>query len=94
MRENDPEYREFMGEEALSILYPEGFDFASTYQECGYSFLSDETIQYATGLWNQIKISSGLPMEIVISAGFIVLSLSVLGIAYMIRSYKRKQLYK
>jgi len=91
---NDPEYREYMGEEAMSILYPEDFDFAATYQNCSYSNLSDETIQYATNLWNQIKISSGLPMGIVITAGVIVLMISVLGVAYMIRSYKRKQLYQ
>ena len=91
---NDPNYQEHMGEEAMSILYPDDFDFATTYQNCSYSNLSDETIQYATNLWNQIKISSGLPMGIVATAGIIVLTISVLGIAHMVRSYKRKQLYK
>jgi len=91
---NDPDYREYMGEEAMSILYPENFDFSTTYQLCGFSNLTDDTIQYATNLWNQIKISSGLPMGIIVTAGVIVAVLSVLGVAYIIRSYKRKQLYK
>ncbi len=91
---NDPDYCEYMGDEAMSILYPEDFDFATTYQDCSYSNISDDTIQYATNLWNQIKISSGLPMGIVVTAGVIVLALSVLGVIYMVRSYKRKQLYK
>lgn len=91
---NDPEYREYMGEEAMNILYPQDFDFASTYQNCSYSYLPDDTIRYATDLWNQIKISSGLPMGIIVTAGMIVLSLSILGVVYMIRTYKRKQLYK
>jgi spermidine/putrescine transport system substrate-binding protein len=91
---NDPGYREYMGEEAMSILYPEDFDFSSVYNKCGYSSLSDETITYATNLWNHLKISSGLPMEIVITAFAIVLALSVLGISYFIKVQKRKKLYR
>ncbi len=51
------EYREGMGEEAIAVLYPEGYNFAESYQKYAFRNLPNETLDYMTSLWEEIKIS-------------------------------------
>lgn len=51
-------YKEDMGEEAIEILYPEGFDFAEKYDANCYKDLDKKTKDYLNSLWNKLTISS------------------------------------
>lgn len=53
---NSKEYREEMGEEALAVLYPEGYDFAKAYAEYSFKNLSQSTLDYMTKLWEDYLI--------------------------------------
>lgn len=54
---NSAEYKEEMGEEALAVLYPEGYDFASAYEKYAFRNLDTETLDYMTSLWEDYLIS-------------------------------------
>lgn len=45
-----------MGDEALAVLYPEGYDFAKAYAEYSFKNLSQPTLDYLTGLWEDYII--------------------------------------
>lgn len=53
-----PAYAEDMGEEAMQILYPEGFDFAEKYDANCFKDLDVKTKSYLNELWNRLTISS------------------------------------
>lgn len=53
---NSEKYREEMGDEALAVLYPEGYDFAKAYAEYSFKNLSQPTLDYLTGLWEDYII--------------------------------------
>ncbi len=54
---NNETYKEDMGEEAIQILYPEGFDFADKYDANCYKDLDKRTKDYLNSLWNKLTIS-------------------------------------
>lgn len=53
----DAEYIEEMGEEAMSVLYPEMDNFAELYNKYAYRNLDAETLGYINSLWEKVKIS-------------------------------------
>jgi putative two-component system response regulator len=55
---NNETYIEDMGEEAIEILYPEGFDFAQKYDANCYKDLDKTTKEYLNKLWNRLTITS------------------------------------
>ncbi len=54
---NNEEYKEEMGEEALKVLYPEGYDFAAAYEKYAFRNLTPEILDYMTSLWEDYLIS-------------------------------------
>lgn len=50
-------YQEDMGEEAMAILYPEGEDFATAYNQLAYRNLSNDMLDYVNTLWENLKIN-------------------------------------
>ncbi|MBE6545989.1 MAG: extracellular solute-binding protein [Ruminococcaceae bacterium] len=54
---NDEEYKEDMGEEAYQILYPEGFDFAASYDANCYKDLDKATKDYLNKKWEELRTS-------------------------------------
>lgn len=54
---NSKEYRDEMGEEALSALYPSDYDFAASYNKYAFRNLDTEILDYMTSLWEDFLIS-------------------------------------
>jgi hypothetical protein len=44
-----------MGEDAISVLYPENFDFAAKYDANCYKDLDKATKDYLNTLWDKFK---------------------------------------
>ncbi len=53
----DAEYIDYMGEEAMEILYPEAGDFAAMYNTYAYKNLPQEMLDYMNSLWENVKIN-------------------------------------
>ena len=51
------EYIDYLGEEAMEILYPDMGDFSQLYNSYAYRNLDQETLSYITQLWENLKIS-------------------------------------
>ena len=54
---NDAGYAEYLGEEAMGILYPDMEDFSALYNRYAYRNLDSETLDYVNTLWEELKIS-------------------------------------
>lgn len=54
---NDAGYAEYLGEEAMEILYPGMEDFSALYNRYAYRNLDSETLNYLNTLWEELKIS-------------------------------------
>lgn len=53
----DPEYIEYMGEDAMEILYPNIEHFAENYNKYSYRNLDQEMLDYINTLWENVKIN-------------------------------------
>ena len=53
----DPEYIEYMGEDAMKILYPNIEHFAENYNKYSYRNLDQEMLDYINTLWENVKIN-------------------------------------
>ena len=86
-------YADDMGEDAMEILYPEGFSFADNYNRRSYHNLEEDTLQMVNSLWEELKISSPSGVGVNVCAALII----VLSLAFAVRSAivknKRKKLY-
>ncbi len=54
---DNPEYQEYLGEEAMEILYPEMGNFSELYNAYAYRNLDSDTLAMLTSLWESLKIS-------------------------------------
>ncbi len=54
---NDAGYQEYLGEEAMEILYLETDNFSELYNKYAYRNLGAETYAYVASLWETLKIS-------------------------------------
>jgi spermidine/putrescine-binding protein len=57
----NPEYQEALGKgdeecDYYEMLYPEGFDFAASYNEFAYANLDPELLAYISDLWLDLKL--------------------------------------
>lgn len=53
---NDADYAEYLGEEAMEILYPGIEDFRALYNSYAYRNLDVDTLGYINTLWEELKI--------------------------------------
>ncbi len=51
----NPEYHEELGD-YYDMLYPEGFDFAASYEKYAYANLDQELLAYISDLWLDLKL--------------------------------------
>lgn len=51
------EYREYVGEDAMEVLYPEFEDFVAEYNKNAFRNLPTETLDHMNTLWEGIKIN-------------------------------------
>jgi spermidine/putrescine transport system substrate-binding protein len=91
---NNAEYREFMGEEAMEVLYPEDLDFSGELAKNGFRNLDPETLALISSLWEDLKITGGIGTGIYIVEAVVVLAI-IAGIATMtIIRKKRRAMYE
>ncbi len=86
-------YMEDMGEEAMAILYPEGFDFAENYNKMSYHNLDAGTLALVNSLWEELKISSATGEGVYVLAVVILVSIAAYGIYHAVRKKKREKYY-
>lgn len=53
----DEEYIDYMGEEAMEILYPDIEHFAENYNEYAYRNLNTDMLGYISNLWEGVKVN-------------------------------------
>ncbi len=87
------DYIEYMGEDWLEILYPEGLDFAAEYDKNCYKSLPPETLSMVNDLWEELKIDSSLGAGIYVTCGAIIALLLVWGISALAVKAKRRKYY-
>ena len=51
------EYIDYMGQEAMDILYPELGSFAQQYNQYAYRNLSEDMLKYLNDLWENVRIN-------------------------------------
>ncbi len=85
----DEGYIEDMGEEAMEILYPEGFNFAEELNSYAYRNLDSGTLELVNSLWEDMKITGGLPADVYVTAAVLAVGIAV-GIAVIVIRKKRR----
>ena len=87
------EYAEYMGEDWLEILYPEGFDLKADYDRYCYKNLPTGTLNMVNELWEELKIDSSLGAWVYVSCVLIILLIVVWGMVSFIIKKKRSKYY-
>ena len=84
----DPEYADYMGEEAMELLYPD-IDFAAEYDKNCYKTLPTETLSLVNNLWEELKIDGSVDAWIYISCIVIIVGFLGIGIYnFAIKKYR------
>ncbi len=89
----DEGYIEDMGEEAMEILYPEGFSFADELNTYAYKNLDAKTLELVNSLWEDMKITGGLPASVYVTAAVLAAAVAALIIAAAVRRRRRARWY-
>ena len=87
------EYAEYMGEDWMEILYPDGFDLKVDYDSYCYKNLPSETLALVNELWEELKIDSSLGAWVYVSCILIISALVLWGIWSFIVKRKRSKYY-
>lgn len=87
-------YREDMGEEAMEVLYPEGFDFAANYNKMSYHNLDADTLAAVNTLWEELMLNGGMGMAVYILAAVIAASLVAFVLYRRAVKKKREKMYE
>ena len=53
---NSEKYKEDMGEDVMSVIYPENFNFGEAFNKYAFRNLDTETLDYLTSLWEKLII--------------------------------------
>lgn len=87
----DDGYIEEMGPEAMEILYPEGFNFAEELNTYAYRNLDDGTLDMINSLWEEMKITGGLPTSVyVITVVLVVLIASMIAAVVIVKKRRAR----
>ena len=85
------EYLEDMGEEFIETIYPEGFDMQSEFEKNAFRNLDPQTLELISSLWEELKISGGMPAHVYFVAGALaILIISIIIIAAVRRKKRSK----
>ena len=85
------EYIEDMGEEVMDVLYPEDFDMQSEFETNAYRNLDPDTLELISSLWEELKISGGMPTHVYIVAAVLAVIIIALIAATVRRRKKRSK---
>lgn len=86
-------YKEDMGEEAMEVLYPEGFSFAENYNALSFRNLDADTLALVNDLWEELKIDGGIGAAVYILAAVIVVLIAGFFVYRSVVKKKREKLY-
>ncbi|MEE0968129.1 MAG: spermidine/putrescine ABC transporter substrate-binding protein [Clostridia bacterium] len=89
----DADYIEYMGEEAMEVLYPEDFDFKTEYDKNCYKNLPTQTLNMVNELWEELKIDSNLGAWVYVGCILIILMLAGIGVSSFVVKKKRSKYY-
>lgn len=89
----DEGYIEDMGPEAMEILYPEGFNFAEELNTYAYRNLDEGTLEMINSLWEELKITGGMPTHVYVVAGLLAVSIAAAVAAVVIVKKRRARWY-
>ncbi len=89
----DEGYIEEMGPEAMEILYPEGFNFAEELNTYAYRNLDDGTLDMINSLWEEMKITGGLPTSVYVITVVLVILIASMIAAVVIVKKRRARWY-
>ena len=53
---NSEKYKEDMGEDVMSVIYPQNFNFGEAFNKYAFRNLDTETLDYLTSLWEKLII--------------------------------------
>ena len=84
------EYREYMGEYAMNVLYGEESENVQTQ---AYLNLSPERLTMLNSLWEELKVESSIGAGIYVGCGIIVAALVLLVIYQMLKKRRWAKLY-
>lgn len=87
-------YREDMGEEAMVVLYPEGFDFAANYNKMSFHNLDADTLAAVNTLWEELMLNGGMGIAVYILAAVIVVALVAFVLYRRAVKKKREKMYE
>ncbi|MBQ8005935.1 MAG: spermidine/putrescine ABC transporter substrate-binding protein [Clostridia bacterium] len=90
---NSAEYAEYMGEDWMSVLYPENIDFKAEYDKNCYKNLPTETLNMVNELWEELKIDSNLGAWVYIGCILIIALLVFWGAFSFVIKKKRSKYY-
>ena len=84
----DPVYADYMGEEAMELLYPD-IDFAAEYDKNCYKTLPAETLALVNDLWEELKIDGSVDAWVYISCIVIIVGFLGIGIYnFAVKKYR------
>ena len=87
------EYIEYMGEDWIEILYPEGFDLKADYDKYCYKNLPPETLSLVNELWEELKIDSSLGAWVYVGCILIISALVIWGVSAFVVKKRRSKYY-
>ena len=87
------EYIEYMGEDWIEMLYPEGFDLKADYDKYCYKNLPPETLSLVNELWEELKIDSSLGAWVYVGCILIISALVIWGVSAFVVKKKRSKYY-
>ncbi|MGM9647832.1 MAG: PotD/PotF family extracellular solute-binding protein [Eubacteriales bacterium] len=93
---NDPEYAEYMNsihENAMEILYPEGFDFSAEYDQYCFKNLDRDTLNLVNGLWEEVKLSDSISSAVYILCILVIVAIAGMIIRHVVVWKKRSKYY-
>ncbi len=89
----DEGYIEDMGGDAMSILYPDNFDFADELERNAYRNLDSDTLNLVSELWEELKITGGLPTGVYVTAGALTIAIAGLIVSFSFAKKRREKWY-
>ncbi len=85
------EYAEDMGEEVMEVLYPEDFDMQAEFEKNAYRNLDPATLEIISSMWEELKISGGMPTHVYIVAAVLAIVIAAALAVMAVRSRKRSK---
>ena len=85
------DYADELGDEFLEILYPEDFDMQEQFETNAYRNLDPETLELISSMWEELKISGGMPTHVYIVTAVLAVIIIALIAFVVIRKKNRSK---